>query len=619
MSNARYYKLMGRPEAALKEMEAAHRADPDNLKLVDLLAQYYQELGQFQRAQDLYREALTRRGSHPGLENNFCFSYYLQGNLGKAEACFKEALERDPGNIAARNNLALVWCRQGKLAEAQKLWEQAEGAAGAQNRMNQALALLGKAPAEYAKLPEPKPQPQAAIPPKPAAPVSAAAAKPTAVPAPTAAPVAAPPAKAEPKLAAKVAETKPVSQPQPAVTHKTPTPVSVAVAAKPAPAPAPTAVKASVSTPAKTPAPAPVVAAPPKAAAQPAETNPVPQPPAAALKPAAPVNVAAAVKPAPAPAPNPVKTPPPAPAAAAPIKAEPKIAAQPAVPPPLLAAQERKQSALDVRNGTRTKNLAHDTRSLLTREGFKVALIGNHIDFGVESTVIYYRPGAETVAKVLTAEIFPGARIEPSSSLRNGVAAKVLLGRDLSDRPQTMARLSGEEPAVSQPAAPVTPPQPLAAKKPAAPAKPEALKPPIQANAPAPTVTAPPAVKSAPLAPVLTATSKGHLTAEDLMTNAIEVRNGTRTRDLARQTRSMLSLEGFNVGLIGNHIDFGAEFTVIYYRPEAEKVARALNSKIFPGARLTPDSRINRGMAIKIVLGRDLLDRPRLMSRLTTQ
>jgi hypothetical protein len=299
------------------------------------------------------------------------------------------------------------------------------------------------------------------------------------------------------------------------------------------------------------------------------------------------------------------------------------VAAKPLAPPPILTAQEREQSRLEVRNGTRTKNLAHETRSLLTREGFKVALIGNHIDFGAESTVIYYRPGAEKVAEVLSAGIFPGARIESSSNLRNGVAAKILLGRDWLDQPQTLARLSGKEPAVSQPASPVTPaiaqPRPQAPKEPAAPAKPEPLKPQIQATSPAPTVTAPLAPKPVPQAPVAAAASKSYPTAEELTANAIEIRNGTRTRDLARQTRSILSLEGFNVGMIGNHIDFGAESTVIYYRPEAEKVARALTSKVFPSARLTPDTRINHGMAIKIVLGRDLLDRPRLMSRLTTQ
>ena len=101
-----------------------------------------------------------------------------------------------------------------------------------------------------------------------------------------------------------------------------------------------------------------------------------------------------------------------------------------------------------------------------------------------------------------------------------------------------------------------------------------------------------------------------------MVSTAIEIRNGTRSRNLAHQTRSLLSREGFNVGIIGNHIDFGAEATVIYYRPEGERVARVL-TEIFPGAKLTPDSRLNHGIAIKVVLGHDLLDRPRLMSRLT--
>ncbi len=81
LQNAHYYKLMGRPEASLKEMEQAHRQDPDNLKIVDTLAQTYQELGQFQRAQELYQEALARQGSNRVLQNNWCFSFYLQGDL----------------------------------------------------------------------------------------------------------------------------------------------------------------------------------------------------------------------------------------------------------------------------------------------------------------------------------------------------------------------------------------------------------------------------------------------------------------------------------------------------------------------------------------------------------
>ena len=570
LQNAHYYKLMGRPEASLKEMEQAHRQDPDNLKIVDTLAQTYQELGQFQRAQELYQEALARQGSNRALQNNWCYSFYLQGDLAKAESCFKEALARDPGNAAARNNLGLLWCRQGKLAEAQRLWEETEGTGAAQNRLNQALAFLGMSPpAHYAKAAEGKSAPpvQAAAPQRPAArpipaspakPMVAAAKTPVNAPAP-AQPVTAPP-KAELQVAAKAAEPK--SAP----------PVQAAAPPRPAPRPIPASpakpVVAAAKTPVKAPAPAQPVAASPKAELQPA-------------------------------------------------------AKPPTRPAPLTVAE--RVAGIEVRNGTRTKNLAHLTRALLSQEGFNVTQIGNHIDFGAGATVIYYRAGAEKLAQALNFEIFPKAKLEPSARLKNGVAIKVLLGQDLLNQPRVMARLTGERLAVSPPAvkakalAVVPQPQSVASKESAAPVivaapvKAGPDKPQIQAAALA---ARPPAKNQAPAE---TATPKGPLTAADLMATLIEIRNGTRSQDLAHQTRSLLSREGFSVGIIGNHIDFGAETTVIYYRAGAEKVARALNSEIFPGAQLTPSSRLNQGMAIKVVLGRDLLDRPQLMSRLAEE
>ena len=260
----------------------------------------------------------------------------------------------------------------------------------------------------------------------------------------------------------------------------------------------------------------------------------------------------------------------------------------------------------------------------MSQEGFNVTEIGNHIDFGAESTVIYYRPGAERVAQGLNWEIFPKAKIAASSKLKAGVAIKILLGRDLLEQPLTMARLaaaaSGVSPSAAQMTKPAPQPRPEAAKEPpapvtlAAPAKSAPVKPQIQAN-----LTAPATPKVEPRAPGATATSRGVLTAGDLINTPIEIRNGTRARNLAHQTRSLLSLEGFTVGIIGNHIDFGVEYTEIFYLPEAEKVARALNSGIFPGARLTPSSKLNQGMAIKVVLGHDLLERPRMLSRLAAE
>jgi hypothetical protein len=129
----------------------------------------------------------------------------------------------------------------------------------------------------------------------------------------------------------------------------------------------------------------------------------------------------------------------------------------------------------------------------------------------------------------------------------------------------------------------------------------------LEAKAPGPVPLAAPQPRLAPL------------TAAERMNTPIEVRNGTWTKDLARQTRTLLHQEGFTVAMIGNHVDFGAAQTVIYYRPEAEKVARAVGATLFPRAGLEPSLKLREGMDIKILLGADLPERPQLMARLVPE
>ncbi|MGD0970905.1 MAG: LytR C-terminal domain-containing protein [Desulfobaccales bacterium] len=704
--NAHYYQLMGRPEIALKELQQAHEVDPANLKVVDALAQMYQEQGQFQRAQELYQETLKRYGENRALHNNWCFSYYLQGDLGRAEFCLQEALARDPGNMAARNNLGLLWCRQGKLAEAKRLWEEAEVPALAQTRMNQALAFLGmSAPAYYAKLAEPGPGAPLA---DSSAKSPAAAVPPTVKAAPAARPLAAAP-KAEVKVAAKATEPGLALPQQPAASRQPKSAAPAIIAsqdgsllvaegqtsaratpaaglAESATAPAPqkpaapvlvttqagslaaeppiTAKAATPAAPAATrptaglteaakvaPPPAPPVAASSgkfvAAQGKTLVTAPVPQKPAApvlvttqagslaaeppitakAAAPAAPAatrptaGLTEAAKVAPPPAPpvaassgksvaaqgKTLVTAPARPLAAA-TKAKVKNAAKAAAPRTILTAAERVKAGIEILNGNGTQDLASLTRTMLFQEVFNVARIGNYIDFGAESTVIYYRPGMERVAGVLHSEIFPEAQLMESSKLRKGVAIEILLGRDLLAQPQTMARLRGEE-AGASPQKPQ--PRPTASQRPAtslilaAAAASGTARSPLQGPPPTPAKTL-----VQPGVPLATPT------AEELIASVIEIRNGTWARMLAHQTRDRLSQQGFHVGMIGNHIDFGAETTVIYYRPGTEKVARALNSQIFPGAQLVESSRLRKGIAIKILLGRDLLAQPQTMVRL---
>src|SRR3974390_1268884 len=54
VQNSAYYRRIGRTELAVDELEQARLQEPDNLQLLDVLIQSYEELGDFDRAQELY-------------------------------------------------------------------------------------------------------------------------------------------------------------------------------------------------------------------------------------------------------------------------------------------------------------------------------------------------------------------------------------------------------------------------------------------------------------------------------------------------------------------------------------------------------------------------------------
>ena len=282
--------------------------------------------------------------------------------------------------------------------------------------------------------------------------------------------------------------------------------------------------------------------------------------------------------------------------AEAPAPVVPQSASLPPQAP--LTAAELVDTAIEVRNGTRTNDLAQQTQALLHREGFTVAKIGNQRYSDKAKTTIFYRPGAERVARAVGRTVFPEAELATNTKLKKSIDILVLLRRDLLENPQFMARLiDGGMPSASLSENPPANDKRLAAEtaagqQPITPASKEDAAQPLLS--PAPTI----------------------LTVAERVGTAIEVRNGNGTKNLARRTRSLLSLEGFTVARIGNHVNFGAANTVIYYRPEAEKVARAVGATVFPRAGLEPSLKLKKGMDIKILLGADLRKRPQMMARL---
>jgi Flp pilus assembly protein TadD len=358
VQNASYLKRSGRLELAVEDLEQAHLQEPENLEILDALTQSYEELGDFDRAQELYEEALSRGGHHPALENNRAYSLYLQGKLGQAEACFRKILARQPDNKTARNNLGLVLCRQGREAEALVMWREALSDAEARQHLGQALAALGKEVPPSLAAPTPAPAEQ-----------QVAAARHPAAPAPT-------------------GVSQP-SSPTPRAMPSPPTPLAASPFANVAPIGDQIPPGDIASAPTTTPALAKVASSSPEVA----------QSRAAAVAAAAPVAASTVKKPQ----------------------------------TPVLTVLDLEGTRIEVKNGNGIQDQARETRSLLSLEGFNVVAIGNHIDFGLEDTVITYRPESAKVARTLAQKFFPGAKLEAGGKVSPGADIRVSLGRDQLD------------------------------------------------------------------------------------------------------------------------------------------------------------------------------------------
>ena len=108
---------------------------------------------------------------------------------------------------------------------------------------------------------------------------------------------------------------------------------------------------------------------------------------------------------------------------------------------PFLTSLELHETRIELKNGNGVQNLARNARRLLALEGFTVVSIGNHLDFGLEQTIIAYRPEAARVAQALSHKFFPEAILQEDGKTSPQADIRVSLGRDLLNHPKPLAQL----------------------------------------------------------------------------------------------------------------------------------------------------------------------------------
>ncbi|MFW6123362.1 MAG: LytR C-terminal domain-containing protein [Thermodesulfobacteriota bacterium] len=261
--------------------------------------------------------------------------------------------------------------------------------------------------------------------------------------------------------------------------------------------------------------------------------------------------------------------------------------------PPTVTALDLWETAIELKNGNGVQNCARDLRSRLDDEGFNVVSIGNHVDFGLEKTIIAYRSEAAPVARMLAQKFFPAAKLEAGGKTSPQVDIRVSLGHDLpvaqDSRYQPRQETAANEPSPQAPAAP----EPTVPLKKAAQADPPSAPPTAATKAPEP------------------ATAR----APHLM--RVELRNGNGVPGQARKMRKVLRGEGFKVINIGNCKDYGLEETVIAYRPEAAGIAQTLSQKFFSGAHLKEKGDLPFWLDIRVLMGLDMIPDQEQLAKMT--
>jgi hypothetical protein len=113
--------------------------------------------------------------------------------------------------------------------------------------------------------------------------------------------------------------------------------------------------------------------------------------------------------------------------------------------PDFLTAEELSQVRIELKNGNGVRGQAGEMGGRLELEGFRVVNIGNHQDYGLEQTIVAFRPEAVRVAQVLAKKYFPKATLLEENTLPPWTDVRVSMGRDLVAGHHHLAQASSGE------------------------------------------------------------------------------------------------------------------------------------------------------------------------------
>ncbi|MEM6413780.1 MAG: hypothetical protein AAF720_03905 [Pseudomonadota bacterium] len=121
LETARALIEAGRAFEAIRHVEIAHRANPEDWRTLSVYGVALDQIGEHKTAQLKYEQALTIAPGVVSILNNKGLSYALDGNLSKAKSILRAAASAPGADARVRQNLALVLAIKGDMLEAERL------------------------------------------------------------------------------------------------------------------------------------------------------------------------------------------------------------------------------------------------------------------------------------------------------------------------------------------------------------------------------------------------------------------------------------------------------------------------------------------------------------------